>query len=70
MSDILNLAVPITLVIVLIVLIFGMVALFRGGDYARSNSNKLMRWRVIAQFAAVVALMGALWFKTGGPGVG
>lgn len=70
MSEIFNFAVPITLGVVLIVLILGMIALFRGGDYGRSNSNKLMRLRVVAQFAAIVALMGALWFKTGGPGAG
>ena len=46
------------------VLGFGLYSLFRGGAYARSNSNRLMRLRVIVQAVAVVLLMAGLWWKT------
>lgn len=42
---------------------FGIYSLYRGGDYARSNSNKLMRLRVVMQGVAVVLLMLGLWWK-------
>lgn len=42
---------------------FGIYSLYRGGDYARSNSNKLMRLRVIMQATAVALLMAGLWWK-------
>ena len=43
---------------------FGIYSLYRGGDYARSNSNKLMRLRVILQATAIVLLMAGLWWKS------
>ena len=43
---------------------FGIYSLYRGGDYARSNSNKLMRLRVVLQATAIVLLMLGLWWKT------
>jgi len=45
---------------------FGLYSLFRGGDYARSHSNRLMRWRVGLQALAVLLLVGGmLWKATG-----
>ena len=49
---------------VAITLGFGIYSLFRGGDYARTNSNKLMRLRVVLQAAAIVLLMTGLWWKS------
>ena len=49
---------------VAIVLGFGIYSLFRGGDYARSNSNRLMRLRVVMQATAVVLLMAGLWWRS------
>lgn len=43
---------------------FGIYSLFRGGDYARSHSNKLMRLRVVLQATAIVLLMAGLWWKS------
>ncbi len=43
---------------------FGIHSLFRGGDYARSHSNKLMRLRVILQAVAVVLLCVGMWWKS------
>lgn len=49
---------------VAITLGFGLYSLFRGGDYARSNSNRLMRLRVGLQAVAVVILLVAIWWKS------
>lgn len=54
------------MVIVLIVLIIGVINLAFSSDKSRSRSNQLMRYRVIAQFVAVVLLMIGFWFKTRG----
>ena len=47
----------------------GLYSLFRGGDYARSHSNRLMRWRVGLQAVAVLILVvGMVWKATQGGG--
>ena len=49
---------------VAITLGFGIYSLYRGGDYARSNSNKLMRLRVALQALAIVLLVVGMWWKS------
>jgi hypothetical protein len=56
--------IPVTLGAVLIALGLGLYALFRGGDFGRSWSNKLMRLRVLLQFIAVVVLVAAFYWRT------
>lgn len=56
--------IPVALVVVLAALSFGIYALFRGGDFGRSWSNKAMRMRVVAQFVAILVLAGALAYKS------
>ena len=63
MSGIFIFLIPVSLAAVLITLGFGLFALFRGGDFGRSNSNKLMRLRVVLQFVAVVVLVAAMWWR-------
>lgn len=56
--------IPIALGAVLLTLAAGLYALFKGGDFGRSYSNKLMRLRVVLQFVAVLILVGAsLWWR-------
>ena len=64
MEKLFALLVPIALGAVLITLLVGIYALFRGGDFGRSYSNKLMRLRVALQFVAVVVLMAAFWWRS------
>lgn len=47
------------------VLVFGIVAMTRGGRSGGRLSNKLMRLRVIVQFAAVVLIALAVAFRDG-----
>ena len=63
MRDMFHLLIPIALAAVAITLGFGIYSLFRGGDYARSNSNRLMRLRVVAQFVAVLILAAYLAWR-------
>jgi hypothetical protein len=60
--------VGIATVAVALVLVVGLYSLFRGGDFARSYSNKIMRLRIAAQFVAIVVIMGVLYFWGRGPG--
>jgi NADH:ubiquinone oxidoreductase subunit 6 (subunit J) len=54
-----NFAVPVAVGAVAVVLLLGLWNMMRGGDSNRSQ--KLMRWRVILQFAAIVVIMITLW---------
>jgi hypothetical protein len=62
--DIFSYLIPAALTSVAVVLAFGIYALFRGGDFGRSYSNKLMRLRVLLQAIAIAVLMGAVWWRT------
>lgn len=42
----------------------GIYSLYRGGDFARSHSNKLMRLRIVLQATAVLLLIGGMWWKS------
>lgn len=55
-----NIAVPVALIAVTIVLVFGLWNLMKGGSSSRSQS--LMRMRVALQAIAIVIVMGTLWF--------
>lgn len=52
------------LAVVFVVLCLGVFALFKGGDFGRSWSNKLMRARVVIQFAAILVLVAGFWLKS------
>ena len=58
------LLIPISLLAVLAVLGTGIYAMFKGGDFNKKYSNKLMRLRLTLQFIAIVIIMSALYFST------
>ncbi len=66
MDTLFDILVPVSLAAVLIALLGGLYALYRGGDFGRSYSNRLMRLRVLLQFVAVMVLVAAFWWKTRG----
>lgn len=51
--------VPIAVGVVLVILLAGLWNMMRGGS--PNTSQMLMRYRVAAQFVAVIVAMGALW---------
>ena len=54
--------VPIAIGAVVIVLLFGLVNMMRGGS--PNTSQKLMRLRVLLQFVAIVIIMFTIWIMT------
>ena len=62
--DLFSFLIPAALVAVATVLALGIYALFRGGEFGRSYSNKLMRLRVLMQAIAVAVLVAAFWWRT------
>ena len=55
--------VPAAVAAVFVVLLFGLANMMRGGS--ANTSQKLMRWRVILQFVAIIIIMTAIWWKYG-----
>jgi len=49
--------------IVLLILVAGIYALFRGGEFGRTWSNRLMRARVVFQFVAILVIVAGFWLK-------
>ena len=58
-----NVLVAIAAGAVFLVLCVGLYSLFRGGEFARSNSNRLMRLRVLLQFVAILIIMTVLYLR-------
>ena len=56
----------ILLVAVGLVLILGIGTLFKGGETSKKYSNKLMRWRIIAQAVAVLLIIVFVYFEKKG----
>jgi len=59
MSDFMHYLVPIAIGAVAVVLLLGLLNMMRGGS--PNTSQKLMRWRVLLQFVAIVIAMVAVW---------
>ena len=56
-----NILVAVAIAIVFVVLCLGLFTLMKGGETGRTWSNKLMRIRVLAQFAAILIIMVVLY---------
>lgn len=50
-------------VAVVVVLMIGLGGFARGGDFNKKNGNKMMRYRIIAQFIAVLLILGFVWLR-------
>ena len=66
MHALFQILIPLALAAVFATLCFGIYSLFRGGDFSRSWSNKLMRLRVVLQFCAILVLTAAMVWGRGG----
>ena len=60
MPNVVTIITVIACLVVAVILFMGLWNMFKGGDANRSQM--LMRARVIAQFVALVVLLGALYF--------
>ena len=45
------------------ILFWGVITMGRGGSYNKSNSNKIMRYRIIGQALVLLVFLTLLWFK-------
>ena len=50
------------LILVAVVLILGIGTLFKGGETSKKYSNKLMQFRVLFQFIAIIVLVCFAYF--------
>ncbi|PSL13288.1 twin transmembrane helix small protein [Shimia abyssi] len=51
---------------VLAILMVGIGGFAKGGEFNKKHGNRLMRWRIAAQFLAVVVILLFAWLRTGG----
>lgn len=65
MADPFFILIVVAIVAVVVVLMFGMGGFAGGGAFNKANSNKLMRWRLIAQFIAVILIGVYVYFIKG-----
>jgi drug/metabolite transporter (DMT)-like permease len=63
MRDVLQVLLAIALLAVAGTLAMGFYSLFRGGEFGRTWSNKLMRLRVALQFTAILLLAAVFWLN-------
>ncbi|HEV2603214.1 MAG TPA: twin transmembrane helix small protein [Microvirga sp.] len=61
MNSAVDVLVPVAVVAVAVVLLLGLLNMMRGGSANRSQ--QLMRARVLLQFAAIIVIMGVIWWK-------
>jgi len=65
MADPFFILILIAVVAVVIVLALGLGGFAGGGAFNKANSNKLMRYRLIAQFIAVLLIVAYVYFIRG-----
>lgn len=66
MSDPFFILAAIACLVVVVVLAFGLGGFAGGGTFNKKNSNKLMRYRIAAQFVAVVFIVLFVYFRNSG----
>ena len=54
--------------LVLVILMVGIGAFARGGDFNRKHANRIMRYRIAAQFVAVILIVAFAAIRGGGGG--
>lgn len=68
LNDPLFIVAGVAVLAVLAILIFGIGTFAKGGDFNKRNANKIMRWRIGAQFVAVLLILLFVFIRrqTGG----
>lgn len=64
-SDPLFIIVVLSVLVVVVVLMFGLGGFAGGGAFNKRNANKIMRWRIITQFIAVILIVVYVYFRKG-----
>lgn len=58
--------VTVATLVVLVILMIGIGGFAKGGEFSRKHSNRLMRYRIIAQAVAVLLIVGFAWVRSTG----
>jgi ABC-type anion transport system duplicated permease subunit len=66
LSDPLFYLVVAAVLIVAGILLFGIGTFGRGGEFNHKHANRIMRWRIGAQFVAVLLILLYVWLRRGG----
>ena len=66
LSDPMFYVVGISCLVVLAILMVGIGSFGKGGDFNRKHANRIMRWRIGAQFVAVILIAGFAYLRSGG----
>ncbi len=61
--DWLNITLFLSMILVVLILAWGLITMARGGEYNRSRSNILMRYRIIFQAIAILIFLCLLMYK-------
>ena len=65
-QDPLFILVIVAVLIVAGIMLFGVGTFGKGGDFNRKNANKIMRYRIGAQFVAGCLILFYVWMRRGG----
>lgn len=65
-QDPLFILVIVAVLIVAGIMLFGVGTFGKGGEFNRKNANKIMRYRIGAQFVAVCLILFYVWMRSGG----
>ncbi|WP_417722972.1 twin transmembrane helix small protein [Salipiger sp.] len=65
-DDPLFIVVLVAMLLVVGILFFGIGSFAKGGEFNKKYANKAMRWRIIAQFVAVVLIVVFVLIRRGG----
>ena len=66
LNDPLFIVVAIAVLIVLAILLTGIGGFARGGDFNKKHANRIMRWRIYAQFIAVLLILLFVFIRGSG----
>jgi hypothetical protein len=64
--DALYILILLAMAAVVVVLTFGIGGFAKGGEFNRKNANKLMRWRLLLQFVAVMLIVLYVFLRQSG----
>ena len=53
----------ISMIMVVLILAWGLITMARGGEYNKSKSNLLMRYRIVFQAFAILVFVSILMYK-------
>ncbi|MBO6883240.1 MAG: twin transmembrane helix small protein [Marivita sp.] len=62
-QDPLFIVVAIACLAVVAILFFGIGSFAKGGEFNKKYANRAMRWRIIAQFVAVMLILLFVWLR-------